>query len=39
VRKNAGALGWEINKTDMTEIDVIFDRHGAIILPPGWLEN
>jgi aryl-alcohol dehydrogenase-like predicted oxidoreductase len=39
VRKNAGALGWEINKADMAEIDVIFDRHGAITLPPGWLEN
>jgi hypothetical protein len=39
VRKNAGALGWEINEADMTEIDVIFDRHGAITLPPGWLEN
>jgi adenylate kinase len=23
----------------MAEIDVIFDRHGAITLPPGWLEG
>jgi diketogulonate reductase-like aldo/keto reductase len=33
------AGGWEISNADMAEIDVIFDRHGAITLPPGWLED
>ena len=37
--ENLDALGWEISDTDMAEIDVIFDRHGAITLPPGWLED
>jgi aryl-alcohol dehydrogenase-like predicted oxidoreductase len=36
---NLGALGWGISNADMTETDVIFDRHGAITLPPGWLED
>ena len=39
VTENLGALGWEISDTDTAEIDVIFDRHGAITLPPGWLED
>jgi aryl-alcohol dehydrogenase-like predicted oxidoreductase len=39
VRKNAGALGWEISDADMAETDAIFDRHGAITLPPGWFED
>jgi aryl-alcohol dehydrogenase-like predicted oxidoreductase len=33
------ALGWEISDADTAEINVIFDRHGAITLPPGWLED
>jgi aryl-alcohol dehydrogenase-like predicted oxidoreductase len=37
--ENLDALGWEISNADMAEIDVIFDRHGAITLPPGWLED
>jgi hypothetical protein len=32
-------VGWEISNADMAEIDVIFDRHGAITLPPSWLED
>jgi aryl-alcohol dehydrogenase-like predicted oxidoreductase len=39
VIENLDALGWEISNADMAEIDVIFDRHGAITLPPGWLED
>jgi aryl-alcohol dehydrogenase-like predicted oxidoreductase len=38
VIENLEALGWEISDADTAEIDVIFDRHGAITLPPGWLE-
>jgi aryl-alcohol dehydrogenase-like predicted oxidoreductase len=37
--ENLVALGWEISNADMAEIDVIFERHGAISLPPGWLED
>ncbi len=36
---NLDAVGWEISDADMAEIDAIFDRHGAITLPPGWLED
>jgi aryl-alcohol dehydrogenase-like predicted oxidoreductase len=36
---NLEALGWEISDADTAEIDVPFDRHGAITLPPGWLED
>ena len=39
VIENLDPLGWEISDADMAEIDVIFDRHGAITLPPGWLED
>jgi myo-inositol catabolism protein IolS len=39
VIKNLGALDGEISNADMAEIDVIFERHGAISLPPGWLED
>jgi aryl-alcohol dehydrogenase-like predicted oxidoreductase len=39
VIENLDALGWEISNADMAEIDVIFDRHGAITLPPSWLED
>jgi hypothetical protein len=38
VIENLEALGWEISDADTAEIDVILDRHGAITLPPGWLE-
>jgi aryl-alcohol dehydrogenase-like predicted oxidoreductase len=37
--ENLDAVGWEISDADTAEIDVIFDRHGAITLPPGWLED
>jgi aryl-alcohol dehydrogenase-like predicted oxidoreductase len=36
---NLDALVWEVSNADMAEIDVIFDRHGAITLPPSWLED
>jgi aryl-alcohol dehydrogenase-like predicted oxidoreductase len=39
VIENLDALGREISNADMAEIDAIFDRHGAITLPPGWLED
>jgi hypothetical protein len=39
VIENLGSLDWEISNADMAEIDVIFDRQGAITLPPGWLED
>jgi myo-inositol catabolism protein IolS len=35
VIENLGSLDWEISNADMAEIDVIFDRQGAITLPPG----
>src|SRR5262249_9101144 len=39
VTENLGALGWEISHADMIEIDAIFARHGAVTVPPGWLED
>jgi aryl-alcohol dehydrogenase-like predicted oxidoreductase len=39
VIENLEALRWEISDADTAEIDVIFDRHGAITLPPGRLED
>ena len=39
VTENLGALGWDISNTDMAEIDAIFARHGAVTVPPGWLED
>jgi len=39
VTENLGALGWDISTADMAEIDAIFARHGAVIVPPGWLED
>lgn len=39
VRENLGALGWAIGDTDMAEIDTILSRHGAVTMPPGWLED
>ena len=39
VIENLGALGWETSNADMAEVDVILDRHGAITLSPGWLED
>jgi aryl-alcohol dehydrogenase-like predicted oxidoreductase len=39
VIENQGALGWEIGNADMAEIDAIFARHGAVTVPPGWLED
>jgi aryl-alcohol dehydrogenase-like predicted oxidoreductase len=39
VSENLGALGWEISNADMAEIDALFARHGAVTVPPGWLED
>ena len=39
VTENLGALGWEISNADLAEIDAIFARHGAVTVPPGWLED
>lgn len=39
VTENLGALGWEISNADMAEIDAILVRHGAVTVPPGWLED
>ena len=39
VTENRGALGWEISNADMAEIDAILARHGAVTVPPGWLED
>jgi len=39
VTENLGALGWEIVDADMAEIDTILARHGAVTMPPGWLED
>ena len=37
VIEKLGSLYREISNADMAEIDVIFDRQGAITLPPGRL--
>jgi aryl-alcohol dehydrogenase-like predicted oxidoreductase len=39
VTENLGALGWEIADADMAEIDTVLARHGAVTMPPGWLED
>jgi hypothetical protein len=39
VSENLGALGWEISNADMAEVDAILARHGAVTVPPGWLED
>ena len=39
VAENLGALGCEISDADMLEIDAILARHGAVTVPPGWLED
>ena len=39
VSENLGALGWEISNADMAEVDAILTRHGAVTVPPGWLED
>lgn len=39
VSENLGAIGWEISNADMAEIDTILARHGAVTVPPGWLED
>src|SRR5919197_348636 len=39
VEENLGALGWTISDADMAAIDAIFARHGAVTVPPGWLED
>ena len=39
VEENLGALGWTISAEDLTAIDAIFARHGAVTVPPGWLED
>jgi aryl-alcohol dehydrogenase-like predicted oxidoreductase len=39
VTENLGALGWEISRADMAEVDAILARNGAVTVPPGWLED
>jgi aryl-alcohol dehydrogenase-like predicted oxidoreductase len=39
VTENLGALGWEISNADMAEVDTVLVRHGAVTMPPGWLED
>ena len=39
VTENLGALGWEISNADLAEVDAILGRHGAVTVPPGWLED
>jgi len=39
VTENLGGLGWEISNADMAEVDAILARHGAVAVPPGWLED
>lgn len=39
VEENLGALGWVIAEADMAAIDTMFARHGAVTVPPGWLED
>jgi aryl-alcohol dehydrogenase-like predicted oxidoreductase len=39
VEENLGALGWTISADDLAAIDAIFGRHGAVTVPPGWLED
>jgi len=39
VEENLGALGWTISAEDTAAIDAIFARHGAVTVPPGWLED
>jgi aryl-alcohol dehydrogenase-like predicted oxidoreductase len=39
VTENLGALGWEISNVDLAEVDAILGRHGAVTVPPGWLED
>jgi aryl-alcohol dehydrogenase-like predicted oxidoreductase len=39
VTENLGALRWEIVNADMAEIDTVLARHGAVTVPPGWLED
>jgi aryl-alcohol dehydrogenase-like predicted oxidoreductase len=39
VTENLGALGGTIAAADLAEIDAIFARHGAVTVPPGWLED
>ena len=39
VAENCGALGWEISNADLAEVDAILGRHGAVTVPPGWLED
>lgn len=39
VSENLGALGWEISNADLAEVDATLDRHGAVTVPPGWLED
>jgi aryl-alcohol dehydrogenase-like predicted oxidoreductase len=39
IDENLGALGWEISAADMKAVDAAFERHGATMTPPGWLED
>lgn len=39
VDDNAGAIGWEIPREDLAEIDAIFERHGIDTAPDFWIED
>jgi aryl-alcohol dehydrogenase-like predicted oxidoreductase len=39
VDDNAGAIGWEISRDDLAEIDAIFERHGIDTAPDFWIED
>jgi aryl-alcohol dehydrogenase-like predicted oxidoreductase len=39
VEENLGALGWTMTAEDLAATDAIFARHGAVTVPPGWLED
>ena len=39
VEENLGGMGWTLSAAEMTEIDAILARHGAVTTPEGWLED
>ena len=39
VEDNVGAIGWTLGDADLTEIDAIFERNGAVTTPDYWIEE
>jgi hypothetical protein len=37
--RNRAPFGWEISNADLAGIDAILARHGAVTVPPDWLED